>query len=104
MSNNQNMSDEVSEHSQHEEELVEEPVIKKEKETFENIMKQIKEGMEFIKQSNKDINELDKQLKLKEKDKHDRSSDVFFVAILQGWAYNTQPRDALMIDRLMFSL
>jgi hypothetical protein len=75
MSNNQNMSDEVSEHSQHEE-LVEEPIIKKEKETFENIMKQIKEGMEFIKQSNKDITELDKQLKLKEKDKHEHTKKM----------------------------
>ena len=76
MSNNQNMSDEVSEHSQHEEELVEEPVIKKEKETFENIMKQIKDEMEFIKLSNKDINELDKQLKLKEKEKHEHNKKM----------------------------
>jgi hypothetical protein len=76
MSNNQNMSDEVSEHSQHEEELVEEPVIKKEKETFENIMKQIKDEMECIKQSNKDLSELDKQLKLKEKDKHEHTKKM----------------------------
>ena len=76
MSNNQNMSEEVSEHSHHEEELVEEPVIKKEKETFENIMKQIKDEMECIKQSNKDLNELDKQLKLKEKDKHEHTKKM----------------------------
>ena len=75
MSNNQNMSDEVSEHSQHDE-IVEEPVIKKEKETFENIMKQIKDEMDCIKQSNKDLNELDKQLKLKEKDKHEHTKKM----------------------------
>lgn len=78
MSNNQNMSDEVSEHSEHSQhdEIVEEPVIKKEKETFENIMKQIKDEMDCIKQSNKDLNELDKQLKLKEKDKHEHTKKM----------------------------
>ena len=75
MSNNENMSDEVSEHSQHDE-IVEEPIIKKEKETFENMMKQIKEEMDFIKQSNKDIIELDKQLKLKEKEKHEHTKKM----------------------------
>jgi hypothetical protein len=77
MSNNQNMSDEVSEHEElSNDEIVEEPIIKKEKETFENIMKQIKDEIDFIKQSNKDISELDKHLKLKEKDKHEHTKKM----------------------------